>query len=74
MMGHRPWLPIDLLFSLQEHYQQPKESTNTSKHYMDDSDKQLNLHVSLLIKKQHNINVSMTVEQESQNSAMEIRC
>ena len=45
-----------------------------SKHYMDDSEKQLNLHMSLLTKKQHNINVSMTAEQESQNSAMEIRC
>ena len=45
-----------------------------SKHYTDDSEKQLNLHVSLLTKKQHDINVSMTVEQESQNSAVEIRC
>ena len=41
---------------------------------MGDSEKQLNLHASLLTRKQHNINVSMTVEQESLNSAMEIRC
>ena len=45
-----------------------------SKHYMDDSEKQLNLHASLLTKKQHDINVSMTVELELQNSTMEIRC
>ena len=43
---------------------------NTSKPYMGDSEKQLNLHASLLTKKQHNINVTMTVEQESRNSAM----
>ena len=47
---------------------------NTSKPYTGDSEKQSNLHVSLLTKKQHNINVSMTIEQESRNSAMEIRC
>ena len=41
---------------------------------MGDSEKQLNLYASLLTKKQHDINISMTVEQESQNSAMEIRC
>ena len=47
---------------------------NTLKPYTDDLEKQLNLHVSLLTKKQHDINESMTIEQESQNSAMEIRC
>ena len=47
---------------------------NTLKPYMGDSEKQSNLHASLLIKKQHNINVSMTIEQESQNSTVEIRC
>ena len=47
---------------------------NTSKPYTGDSEKQLNLHASLQTKKQHDINVSMTVEQESQNSTMEIRC
>ena len=41
---------------------------------MGNSEKQLNLHASLLTKKQHDINVSMTVEQELWNSAMEIRC
>ena len=41
---------------------------------MGDSEKQLNLHTSLLTKKQDNINVSMTIEQESWNSAVEIRC
>ena len=41
---------------------------------MGDSEKQLNLHASLLTKKQHDINISTTVEQESQNSAMETRC
>ena len=44
------------------------------KPYTDDLEKQLNLHTSLLSKKQHNINGPMTIEQESQNSAMEIRC
>ena len=44
------------------------------KPYMDDLEKQLNLHVSLLTKKQHDINSSMTVEQESRNCAVEIRC
>ena len=48
---------------------------NTSKHYTDDSEKQLNLHASLLTKKQHDIkNVSMTIELKSWNSTMEIRC
>ena len=41
---------------------------------MGDSEKQSNLHVSLLTKKQHNINISMTIEQESRNSTVEIRC
>ena len=45
-----------------------------SKPDMGDSEKQLNLHASLLTKKQHDINVSVTIEQESWNSAMEIRC
>ena len=45
-----------------------------SKPYMGDSEKQSNLHASLLTKKQHDINVSMTVEQESWNSTMEIMC
>ena len=45
-----------------------------SKHYTDDLEKQLNWHASLLTKKQHDINVFMTVERESQNSAVEIRC
>ena len=45
-----------------------------SKHYTDDSEKQLNLHASLLTKKQHDINASMTVEQELRNSAVEKRC
>ena len=44
------------------------------KPYMGNSEKQVSLHSSLLTKKQHDINVSMTVEQESQNSAMETRC
>ena len=44
------------------------------KPYMDDLEKQLNSHMSLLTKKQHNINGSTTVEQESRNSAVEIRC
>ena len=39
-----------------------------------DSEKQSNLHMSLLAKKQHDINVSKTIEQESWNSALEIRC
>ena len=47
---------------------------NTLKPYMGDSEKQSNLHTSLLTKKQNDINVSMTIEQESQNSAVEIRC
>ena len=47
---------------------------NTSKPYTDDSEKQLNLHVSLLTKKEHNINVSMTKEQEAWNFAVEINC
>ena len=47
---------------------------NMLKPYIGDSEKQSNLHASLLTKKQHNINVSMTIEQELQNSAMEIRC
>ena len=47
-----------------------------SKPYTGDSEKQSNLHMSLLTKKkkQHDINVSTTIEQESWNSAMEIRC
>ena len=44
-----------------------------SKHYTEDSEKQSNLHASLLTKKQHDINVSMTVELELWNSAMGIR-
>ena len=44
------------------------------KPYTDDLEKQLNSQASLLTKKQHDINGSMTVEQESQNSAVEIRC
>ena len=44
------------------------------KPYMDDLEKQLKLYASLLTKKQHDINGSMTIEQESQNSTMEIRC
>ena len=44
------------------------------KPYTDDLEKQLNLHASLLTKKQHDINDSTTVEQESWNSAVEIRC
>ena len=44
------------------------------KPYTDDLVKQLNLHASLLAKKQHDINGSMTVEQESRNSAVEMRC
>ena len=44
------------------------------KPYTDDFEKQLNLHASLLTKKQHDINDSMTIEQESLNSAIEIRC
>ena len=47
---------------------------NTLKPCMGDSEKQSNLHASLLTKKQHNIIASMTIEQESRNSAMEIRC
>ena len=47
---------------------------NTLKPYTGNSEKQSNLHTSLLTKKQHDINISRTVEQESQNSAMEIRC
>ena len=47
---------------------------NTLKPYTGDSEKQSNLHVSLLTKKQHDINISMTIEQESQNSIVEIRC
>ena len=46
---------------------------NTLKPYMRDSEKQSNLHASLLTKKQHDINVFTTVEQESWNSTMEIR-
>ena len=44
------------------------------KPYTGNSEKQSNLHASLLTKKQHDINVSTTVEQESRNSAVEIRC
>ena len=44
------------------------------KPYTDDLEKQLNLHTSLLTKKQHDINNSMTIEQESRNSIEEIRC
>ena len=44
------------------------------KPYTDDLEKQLNSHTSLLTKKQHDINGSTTIEQESRNSAMEIRC
>ena len=44
------------------------------KPYTDDLEKQLNLHASLLTKKQHDINGSTIVEQESWNSAVEIRC
>ena len=47
---------------------------NMSKPFTGDSEKQSNLHVSLLTKKQHDINISMTIEQESQNFTMEIRC
>ena len=47
---------------------------NMLKPYTGDSEKQLNLHASLLTKMQHDINVSMTVEHELQNSTMEIRC
>ena len=47
---------------------------NTLKPYTDNLEKQLNLHTSLLTKKQHDINGSTTVEQELWNSAMEIRC
>ena len=47
---------------------------DTLKPYTGDSEKQLNLHASLLTKKQHDINISMTIEQESWNSTMEIRC
>ena len=47
---------------------------NTLKPYTDDLEKQLNSHASLLTKKQHDINGSMTVEQESRNSTVEIRC
>ena len=47
---------------------------NTLKPYTGDSEKQSNLHASLLTKKQHDINVSTTVEQELRNSAVEIRC
>ena len=47
---------------------------NMSKPFTGDSEKQSNFHVSLLTKKQHDINISMTIEQESQNSTMEIRC
>ena len=47
---------------------------NTLKPYTGDSEKQSNLHVSLLTKKQHDIKVCMTAEQESRNSAVEIRC
>ena len=75
MMGHRPRLPVDLLFpTAHEHFQGQRESTNTLKPYMDDLEKQLNSHASLLTKKQHDINGSTTVEQESRNSAVEIRC
>ena len=47
---------------------------NKSKPYMGDSEKQSNLNASLLTKKQHNINISTTIEQESRNSGLEIRC
>ena len=47
---------------------------NTLKPYTGNSEKQSNLHTSLLTKKQHDIKVSTTVEQESRNSAVEIRC
>ena len=39
---------------------------------MGNSEKQLNLQVSLLTKKQHDINVSMTIEQESQNCGIKV--
>ena len=74
MMGRRPRLPIDLLFSTARTLPGQRESANTLKPYTDDLEKQLNLHASLLTKKQHNINSSMIIEQESWNSAMEIRC
>ena len=44
------------------------------KPYTDDLEKQLNLHASLLTKKQHDINSSTTIEQELRNCAMKIRC
>ena len=47
---------------------------NTLKPYTEDLEKQLNLHAFLLTKKQHDINSSMTVEQELRNSVVEIRC
>ena len=56
------------------HYQEQKESMNTLKPYTGNSEKQLNLHMSLLTKKQHDINISTTIEEESRNSAVEIRC
>ena len=43
------------------------------KPYKNDLEKQLNSHVSLLTKKQHDKNGSMTIEQELRNSAVEIR-
>ena len=44
------------------------------KPYTDNLEKQLNSHTFLLTKKQHDINGSTIVAQESQNSTMEIRC
>ena len=44
------------------------------KPYTVDSEKQSNLHASLLTKRQYGINVSTTIEQESWNSTVEIRC
>ena len=74
MMGRRPQLPVDLLFPTTRTLPGLRESTNMLKPYMDDLEKQLNSHTSLLTKKQHDINGSTTVEQESLNSAVEIRC
>ena len=74
MMGRRPWLAIDLLFPTTRTLPGTKGVNNTLKPYTGNSEKQSNLHASLLNKKQHDINISTTVEQESRNSAVEIRC
>ena len=63
-MGRRPRLPMDLLFPTAWTLPGTKGVNEYVKALSSNSEKQLNLHASLLTKKQHDINVSMTIEQE----------